>query len=234
MAGKLPPSDTAATTMLAIIEQGLKIFSSIQKRVHRSFGRELKKIFILNSCFLDEKLYYDIQDSGSDEFKKMSIGKDDFQKTRDIKPVSDPNISSRAESLLKAQSMLTEVKSNPITAQNPMSIYEATRNYLMTVSADAQLVDRILPKPQPPVPQDKPPQEENAGFIREVGSQVLPQQDHKKHLFEHQTFLQGTWGTQLEGQGKSLAMAHIKDHMAQLYLQGEKQRSMMQQAGASA
>ena len=235
MSGKLPPSDTAATTMLAIIEQGLKVFSSIQKRCHRSFHKELRKIYILNSCYLDEKLYYDIQDSGSGEFKTLSIGKNDFLKTRDIKPTSDPNITSRAERMIKAQTLVQEVKTNPVTANDIMAIYEATREYLVIVTGDTQVVDRCFPKPKPPSPPpDLPPQEENAGFIREISANALPQQDHRKHLFEHQAFLESVWGEQMEAQGKNLAKAHMKDHMAFLYLQGEQERAMMQQAGVSA
>ena len=45
--GKLPPSDTTATTMLAVMEQGMKVFSVIHKRNHRSFKKELKKIALL-------------------------------------------------------------------------------------------------------------------------------------------------------------------------------------------
>ncbi len=42
------PANTPATTTLALIEQGLRAFTAIYKRVHRSLKEELRKLFRLN------------------------------------------------------------------------------------------------------------------------------------------------------------------------------------------
>ncbi len=102
MSGKLPPSDTAATTMIAVIEQGLKVFSVIQKRLHRSFRSELNKIFDINRDVLDETVYGLIQDHTSPGWKSFQSGKADFSSNVVVIPVSDPNITSRATTTMYA------------------------------------------------------------------------------------------------------------------------------------
>ncbi len=224
MSGALPPSDTAATTMLAIIEQGLKVFSTIQKRCHRSFGRELRQIAFLNGIYLDEKVYYVVQDSTADSMKTLETGRQDYLNNIDVIPVSDPNITSRAEQLIKAQQILGEVKQNPLTMQDPESLYIATREYMKALGAGV-LTDQIVKKPPPPPePPDLTPQEENAMFLREQSVEPLPIQDHLTHLFNHETFMQSEWGTRLTPQGKNVYEAHIKDTLALAYMAEEGQK----------
>ena len=108
MSGALPPSDTAATTMLAIIEQGLKVFSVIQKRCHRSLKKELRKIFHLNAIYLDEKVYFmTVFDGNEEQMENYTTGKNDFSNDIEVIPVSDPNITSRAEKLITSQQVFT-------------------------------------------------------------------------------------------------------------------------------
>lgn len=220
MSGQMPPSDTAATTIIAVIEQGLKVFSSIQKRCHRSLGRELRKIFKLNAVHLDERVYFVVQDSTSREFKTLKSGKADFANMVDVIPVSDPNITSRAEQLIKAQQVLTEAKSNPLMAQNPMSLYFATKAYLEAF--DARNIDQILPMPEPQEPPDLTPEEEHAEFLRDVSVKPLPQQDHVHHITNHKAFQASVWFNQLTPQGKKVFEAHMRDTLAFLYLAQEQ------------
>jgi hypothetical protein len=46
-----------ATTMMALIEQGLKVYNSIYKRIYRSLSREFRNLFNLNAHFLDKEKY---------------------------------------------------------------------------------------------------------------------------------------------------------------------------------
>jgi len=231
MGGQMPPSDTAATTIIAVIEQGLKVFSSVQKRCHRSLQRELKKIFLLNAVNLNEKVYFTVQDPSTKEMETYQTGRSDFSSPIDVIPVSDPNITSQAERLLKAQQILNEVKSNPLTGQNPQSLYFATKEYLEAFQCG--YVDQILPPPKPQEPPDLTPEEENAEFIREVGAHALPQQDHVFHIKSHNAFLISNWGESLKPHGKNLVDAHLKDHLAFAYLQQEQNMKDMKKIGGS-
>jgi hypothetical protein len=225
MSGKLPPSDTAATTMLAIIEQGLKVFSVIQKRCHRAFGKELRKIFAINRHFLKESVYALVQDKTSREWQSIESGRKDFSSNIEIIPVSDPNITSRAEKLIKSQQVLGEAKQNPLMAQNPESLYWATREYLEAL--EATNIDAMLKKPEPPPPPpDIPPEEENAMFIKDQMPKVLPNQNHMRHLAFHEGFIESQWAVELTPNGKNNFDSHLRDHKSFLYLQEEKQRQL--------
>ena len=226
MSGGLPPSDTAATTMIAVIEQGLKVFSAIQKRIHRSFGKELRKIYAINHDVLDEKVYGLVQDQTSEEYKTIESGKNDFSSNNMIMPVSDPNITSRAEKLIKSQQVLMEAKNNSLM-QSPESLYIATRDYLECL--EAPNIDSLLPKPQPPQPIDVPPEDENAGFLQDKDSYVLPQQDHKNHLAVHEGFGQSSQFAYMTPQGKNLHSAHKQKHISADYLIEENMRKQMMQ-----
>ena len=65
MSGENPGQNQAATTTMAVLEQGLKVFNGIYKRMHRSLSKEYKKIYKLNSMYLDEDRYNMILDEGS-------------------------------------------------------------------------------------------------------------------------------------------------------------------------
>jgi DNA-binding phage protein len=47
---------------MAVLEQGLKVFTSIHKRVYRSFKKELKKLFKLNALYMNDEEYFRILD----------------------------------------------------------------------------------------------------------------------------------------------------------------------------
>lgn len=220
MMGQLPPSDTKATTMLAVLEQGMKVFSSIHKRIHRALTEELKKLFILNRLYLNEIEYFYVQDSGSKEFQTLKIPKDDYNSVFDVIPVSDPNIMSRSEKLIKAEHVLQEVRQNPNTAQDPMAIYEATVQYFEAL--EVRNIDKIYPRPKPPEPNDRTPVEENARFITGVDSDVLPTQDDLEHLRVHMEFEETPYFEQITPDAKNIFTAHKFKHLAQQYQKDEE------------
>lgn len=62
MSGENPPTNQPATTTLALLEQGLKVFGGVYQRIFRAFDSELKKIARLNARYLDEEEYFRILD----------------------------------------------------------------------------------------------------------------------------------------------------------------------------
>lgn len=62
LSGETPKGNVPATTTLALIEQGLKVFSAIYKRVYLSLKMEFKKLRRLNTMFLSEEEYNNIID----------------------------------------------------------------------------------------------------------------------------------------------------------------------------
>jgi chaperonin GroES len=97
--GKMPGQNTPATTTMATIEQGMKVFTAIYKRVYRSLSKEFKKLYRLNSVYLDPQTMMDILDE--------PVGPGDFAMAGyDICPGADPTAVSSTERLLKAQGLL--------------------------------------------------------------------------------------------------------------------------------
>jgi len=98
LSGESPGANTQPTTILALIEQGLKVFSSVYARIHRSLKAEFKKLYRLNSIYLDEKEYFTVLDN------EKAIGKIDYNiEGIDIVPVSNPNEVSDTQKLLQAE-----------------------------------------------------------------------------------------------------------------------------------
>ena len=86
------------TTTLARIEQGLKVFSSIHKRLYRAFKQEYKRLFELNHDYLQPENYFRVLDS-----PMVVLRKDYDSDSCDIVPVADPNEATNTQKLVKGQ-----------------------------------------------------------------------------------------------------------------------------------
>lgn len=103
--------NTPATTVMAQIEQATKVMSGIFKRIHRSFGVELRQLAALNRDHLDEQAYYALTDAPGE------IGRADYQdKDIDVIPVSDPTMINDAQKALKSQALL-QFNGDPLVNQ---------------------------------------------------------------------------------------------------------------------
>lgn len=97
--GKMPGQNTPATTTMATIEQGMKVFTAIYKRVYRSLDKEFKKLYRLNKIYLDPNDEVIVLD--------VPVTEDDYDGDGyDICPTADPQASSSSEKVTKFQSVL--------------------------------------------------------------------------------------------------------------------------------
>jgi chaperonin GroES len=149
MTGEMPGQNTPATTVLAMIEQGLKVFTSIYKRVFRSLKSEYKKLYRLNRLYMDETEYITILDD------ELAIFQKDYElKDLDIVPVADPTVSSEAQRLARAQAILNTIQFNP-TMKGKV---EALRYYYDAITGMPELTKKFLPQDEldaPPPPDPK-------------------------------------------------------------------------------
>jgi hypothetical protein len=67
LTGEKSASTMQPTTLLALIEQGLKVFTAIVKRLFRSLKREFELLYELNRRFPDEEAYAEIIDWEPDQ-----------------------------------------------------------------------------------------------------------------------------------------------------------------------
>lgn len=132
-----------ATTTLALIEQGQKVFSAIYKRVHRSLKQEFKKLYRLNKLYLQPEDYYRFQD------RQEQIFLEDYQgDNTDVAPVSDPTLVSDAQELTRAEALMKFV-GDPLINQ-----IELRKKYLKALKE--QDIETLLVKEEqkpPPNPQ---------------------------------------------------------------------------------
>jgi chaperonin GroES len=98
--GKMPGQNTPATTTMATIEQGMKVFTAIYKRIYRSLAKEYKKVFDLNGYYLDKDTYLAI-------LGEQSLNPEDFDsEVYDVCPTADPTATTQTEKLMKAQALM--------------------------------------------------------------------------------------------------------------------------------
>ena len=110
--GKMPGQNTPATTTMATIEQGMKVFTAVYKRVYRSLESEFKKLFRLNEVFLNPYTYSAVLDT--------EIFPEDFDSEGyDVCPGADPAAISQTEKLVKAQALMELL---PLQTIDPMKV----------------------------------------------------------------------------------------------------------------
>lgn len=108
--GKMPGQNTPATTTMATIEQGMKVFTAVYKRVYRALECEFKKLFRLNEVFTDYDTYSAVLDT--------TVNPTDFSSEGyDICPGADPAAISQTEKLVKAQALMEIL---PLRTIDPM------------------------------------------------------------------------------------------------------------------
>ena len=136
LAGDTPGANVPATTVLALIEQGMKTFNAIYKRIYRSLSREFKLLYRLNHKYLDEEEYFTVLD------EPETVYRDDFEpETLDIVPVADPFLSTDVQRLARVESMVQDI---PLGA-NPIPIL---RYKYETMRIDEGLIEEILKAPE--------------------------------------------------------------------------------------
>lgn len=98
LTGDTTPQNQPVGTTLALIEQGLKVYSAIYKRIHRAFKWELNKLRRLNKLYLDPQVYFTFQDN------EGAVSQQDYAtEDVDVIPVSDPTVVMDSQRLARAQ-----------------------------------------------------------------------------------------------------------------------------------
>jgi len=202
-------SDTNANqpvgTTMALIEQGMVVFSSIHSRLHSSMGRVFKILHRINSAYLTEE---DIEA----QLSGIEVRPSDFDGPMDVVPVSDPAIFSETQRFAQTQAVMQRAAAMP-QLYDPRKVEEMfLRN--LKISTDEVL--------QPaPGTEDVDPVSENVAAAMSRPVYVLPRQDHMAHFKTHMAFLESP----LFGKNPSIIKTylypmavHLRDHLLNYYL----------------
>ncbi len=112
LVGDLPRNQTATATM-AMIEQGLKVYTAIIKRVLRSLKNEFEIVFGINKRWMDGVAYVALVD------QPVQVTQADYQGQMDIAPAADPKTGTDMQRMAKVQFMLERQQSQFV---NPFEI----------------------------------------------------------------------------------------------------------------
>jgi len=136
------PANQPATTTLAMIEQGMKVFTGIIARVLRALGTELNALFDLNARYMqqDQKEYFQFGDS-----QAYVMGQDFNRETMDVVPVADSTVVTDMQKMARANVLLQFV-ADPLF--NPI---ELRKRYLEAAGIPSA---GLLPDEMPPPPPD--------------------------------------------------------------------------------
>lgn len=142
MVGKMPGQNTPATTTQTAVEQGLKVFSAIYKRIYRALGEEFKKLLDLNKQYLPP--YAEFTDLGDSQNQGMTVSLDDYQNSQlKIIPGADASVGSEQLRMAKAQSLLQMLPLLP----NKMEVVKR-----VLLAQDQQDIEALMQSPQPQGP----------------------------------------------------------------------------------
>jgi chaperonin GroES len=141
LTGEQPKGNVPATTTLALIEQGLKVFSAVYKRIHRSLKEEFKKIRRLNKLYLKDDQYQRVLDEP--EGASVTDYADD---NLDIVPLSDSADVADVQRLVKAEALMSLLGQG----LNDMEIRKRYLQALQTEDMDELLPEEGEEPPPPP------------------------------------------------------------------------------------
>ncbi len=130
-------------TTLALIEQGLQVFTAIYKRIYRALREEYALLFENIGKWGGDRAAVDyaevLDDEGADFYADFQ------QEDMDIRPVSDPTSVTRMQKLARAQFVWQIAQNNPLIDQQ-----EALRRIFE--AADVEDADKLFAPPSPPNP----------------------------------------------------------------------------------
>ena len=155
MQGETGGANVPATTTLALLDQALKVYTSILKRLFRSYKQEFQKLYELDRENLTDKEYINVIDITPEDLQLMQVDagqitpesrilveKDFNELDKDIQPVMDPTASSEALRLARLNAMAQAAGMPPAVG----------RIYLQGIGVDQKDVDLIFPPQDPNAP----------------------------------------------------------------------------------
>lgn len=207
------------TTVLALIEQSLEMFTDFTSSLVDSATDEAGKVFRLNRWYLEDKEYFAILDDDGKP-RGQFAAKIDYADDYQIEAIADPQNATQQQKVAKAQAARDIILGDPLTAADPTRVYPVTRNLLEALGT--RYLDQMYPPFEPPGPvREDDPELENAGALMPK-PQIPPvhmDQNHTAHLMAHEALMQDEiYGKRLTPDGKQQLHDHIQMHVAFQYM----------------
>lgn len=136
LSGDMPGANVPGILGLAVIQQGLKVFSAIFKRVHRALRQDFEQLFRLNRLYLPDQAGFRL---GSEYFE---VTRADYEEGAGVAPVSDPDMVTDAQQMAQAN-FLAQFMADPFFDGREI------RLRMLTAAAVPQ-IDKLLAAQAPP------------------------------------------------------------------------------------
>lgn len=210
--GKMPGQNTPATTTMASIEQGMKVFTAVYKRIFRSLTGEFRKLYKLNSTYLNPETVVAVLDSPVQQAEYDGPPDDVF-------PGADPAAVSNQEKQQKAQVLLQLLGVGTV---NPMAVTK----YVMEAHEIPQ-PDTFLMEQQPQ-PDPKMEEMKMKAQLEQQKAQAKMEMDKVKMQLE---MASGAQKMQLEKQAKELELQFkYLEHVLTSRVSAQQAQQSMQQS----
>ncbi len=192
-------------TTLALIQEGMTVFSSIHARLHSAMARTLRILHRLNAMYLDDA---DVKQ----EVGEVLATRADFEGPMDVVPVSDPSIFSESQRFAQVQAVSQRAAALP-QLYNQRKVEERLLETMRVPNPSDLLVPPLEPKQQNAV---------NENVAATMGRPIVafPEQDHIAHLKTHLAYMLNPTlgGSQLIAPTYlPIILGHIKEHLALWY-----------------
>lgn len=194
-------------TTLALIEEGMTVFSAIHLRLFQAMSMVIKVLNRINRMYLDEE---ELKDDVGEVLAKRS----DFDPPHDVLPVADPEIFSDVQRMAQLQVIADRAQAMP-EVYNQKAVEKRILERTKIPNADELLLPDDTPEEQNAV-------NENASMSMGRPVAAFPEQDHLAHLQVHLDYMQSpVYGEfpLIAPQYLPLALQHVVEHMTFYYVQ---------------
>lgn len=187
--------DAPVGTTVALLEAANRVQAATMKRAHEAFSREMEMLYTLFGQHLPESPYPFKVRGGV-----VNIMRADFDGSVSVFPVSDPNVASSSQRMMRAQALLGMAMQAP-QIHDLRAVY---RNMYVEMGVSAEKIMQIMPSEGDVQPAD--PLTENQAMITQKPVKAGEAQDHDAHIAAHQMLV--------ESPAAPAVMAHIAEHQA--------------------
>lgn len=200
-------SDVPVGTMMAVIEQGSVVFSSVFARQHRAMQRLLNNLYRINKRIVEDE-------EVMDKFGELIVTQKDYEGASIVVPASDPRVFSEAQRWAQVQMVAQRAQLLP-------QLYKLRDVELMLLK-QARIENGEALLADVPTPHEMNAINENVACSYGKPITAMPNQDHLSHLEAHLDFLKSP----LFGMNRMMApkilpamLQHIQEHMVLQYAQ---------------
>lgn len=181
--GNIPTSNVSTETILALIEQGIKLYSAFYKSAYKSMGRQMDILYRLNGEYLDagdQILTQEILDLMDTEEEARKVIEGYLNNKIDVFPNADPTLSSSGAKMMRALA-LRQLISDPSAAPR-VNDHEILKRYVTAIGEEN--VEQIVPPPNPNPPDSPEMIQMKQSFV--VADKQLAQRDRELDLRERE------------------------------------------------